>query len=80
MHRNPRRLEATGGDGLLDPQQNVVASPPIITQIVIQTYLINLASLEQGNDLLWPTRPNPTGRRWASIIKVNFHSGANLTP
>jgi hypothetical protein len=66
--------EAAGGDGVLDPQDDVVAGAAgVVAEVVIEAQLGDLAGREQGDDLVGPAEQSPAGRGGALVVEVELH-------
>jgi hypothetical protein len=63
-------------NGLLDPEEHVIASAAqVVAKVVVEADGTNLTGLEQGNGLVGPIDPSPASGSGALIVEKNEHGG-----
>jgi len=68
-----RRTKSSGGNSLLKPQNDIIAGAVIIiSQVVVESQVGHLASLQEFNSLLRPTNLVPPLWGLTLIIQVGF--------
>jgi hypothetical protein len=69
VDQHVRGMELALDYSFFDPEQYVIARATlVIAQVMVETQMGHLASLEQGNDLVWPQASNPSFRGWSGVV------------